>query len=97
GSACGRQPALVTTREQPTAPPSRPASSSMIAKPFADPTPRPPLTTTFASLSETPPDDSSTVSSTLGEPSSGASGVSTSPISAAGCVYGATVSSFGAP
>ena len=41
-SVCGRQPALVTTREQPTAPPSSPASSSMIAKPSAEPTPRPP-------------------------------------------------------
>ena len=53
-SVCGRQPALVTTREQPTAPPSSAASSSMIAKPSAEPTPRPPLTTTLASTRETP-------------------------------------------
>src|SRR6266851_3215059 len=54
-SEWGRQPALVTTREQPTAPPSRPASSSMMANPSFEPTPRPPLTTTFASARETPP------------------------------------------
>jgi hypothetical protein len=53
-SVCGRQPALVTTREQPTAAFSNPASSSRIPKPSADPTPRPPLTTTFASASEMP-------------------------------------------
>ena len=34
-SVCGRQPAIVTAREQPTAPPSRPASSSIGAKPSA--------------------------------------------------------------
>ena len=54
-SECGRQPALVTAREQPTAPPSSAASSSITAKPSAEPTPRPPETTTFASSSETPP------------------------------------------
>ena len=55
----------------------------MMAKPSAEPTPRPPLTTTFASRSETPPDDSSTRSSTRGEPSSGAVSISTSPSSPA--------------
>ena len=45
-SECGRQPALVTAREQPTAPPSSAASSSITAKPSAEPTPRPPETTT---------------------------------------------------
>ena len=53
-SVCGRQPALVTTREQPTAASSSPASSSRIPKPSAEPTPRPPLTTTLASASEMP-------------------------------------------
>src|SRR6478735_7229729 len=96
-SVCGRQPALVTTREHPTAPPSSPASSSMIANPSAEPTPRPPPTTTFASRSETPVLASSRRSSTLGEPSSSAISVSTSPISAAGCVCGATVRSSGEP
>ena len=38
-SAWGRQPALVTTRDPPTAPPSRPASSSSSAKPRAAPDP----------------------------------------------------------
>ena len=41
--------------------------------------------------------DSSTRSSTCGEPSSSATSVSTSPISAAGCVCGATVRSCGEP
>ena len=54
-SVCGRQPAIVTAREQPTAPPSSPASSSTPAKPSAEPAPRPPETTTFASASEIPP------------------------------------------
>ena len=53
-SVCGRQPALVTAREQPTAPPSSSASSSITAKPSAEPTPRPPETTTSASASDTP-------------------------------------------
>ena len=56
-SVCGRQPAIVTAREQPTTPPSRPASSSSGAKPSAEPTPRPPLTTTGASASDSPPVD----------------------------------------
>ena len=54
-SVCGRQPAMVTAREQPTAPPSAAASASTGAKPSAEPAPRPPLTTTLASASETPP------------------------------------------
>ena len=45
---------MVTTREQPTAAFSSPASSSSIPNPSADPTPRPPLTTTLASASEMP-------------------------------------------
>src|SRR5258707_11505322 len=53
-SVCGRHPALVTAREQPTAPPSSSASSSITANPAADPTPRPPETTTSASASDTP-------------------------------------------
>src|SRR5829696_4308949 len=53
-SVCGRQPAMVTTREQPTAAFSTPASSSSMPKPSAEPTPRPPLTTTLASSSDTP-------------------------------------------
>src|SRR5215207_3056070 len=63
-SVCGRQPALVTAREQPTAPPSSSASSSIGAKPSAEPTPRPPDTTTGASASERPPVDVSTRSDT---------------------------------
>src|SRR3972149_6715354 len=47
-SVCGRQPAMVTAREQPTGPPSRPASSSMIPNPSLDPAPRPPGTPTLA-------------------------------------------------
>src|SRR5450759_5986354 len=54
-SVWGRQPEMVTAREQPTAAPSRPARSTIGAKPAADPTPRPPVTTTLASASETPP------------------------------------------
>src|SRR5207247_1856537 len=54
-SLCGRQPALVTAREQPTAAPRRFARSSMIAKPSLEPTPRPPLTITFAAARDTPP------------------------------------------
>ena len=54
---CGRQPAIVTAREQPTAAPSSAASSSIGAKPSAEPAPRPPETTTLASASETPPVD----------------------------------------
>ena len=53
--ACGRQPALVTTRETPTAAPSRAASSSSSRTPSPLPTPRPPPTTTRASASETVP------------------------------------------
>src|SRR3990172_8400933 len=59
-SVCGRHPLLVTTREQPTAPPSRPASSSSCPKPSAPPTPRPPPTTTLASESDTLPAPTST-------------------------------------
>ena len=54
-SACGRQPELVTTREQPIVPPRSAANSSKLPKPSGPPTPRPPETITFASLSVTPP------------------------------------------
>src|SRR6185295_12000713 len=54
-SECGRQPALVTTREPPTAAPSSSASSSRSAKPSPLPTPRPPPTTTLASPNEIRP------------------------------------------
>src|ERR671933_591623 len=54
-SECGRQPRLVTTREPPTAPPSRLASSSSGSKPSLLPTPRPPPITTLAVSSRTAP------------------------------------------
>src|SRR5216683_2859791 len=100
-SEWGRQPALVTTREQPTAPPSRPASSSMMANPSFEPTPRPPLTTTFASASDTPPAGGATCSETLtirSRLSSSSMNLLTSASIGAGpCVtrnvYGATVMS----
>ena len=63
-SVCGRQPAIVTTREQPTAAFRRPASSSRIPKPSAEPTPRPPLMTTLASAREMPLVSASTRSAT---------------------------------
>ena len=104
-SVCGRQPALVTTREQPTAAFSCSASSSRIAKPSAEPTPRPPLTTTFASASETPLVTVSTcsltrtarsASSSAGENDSTA-GASAPLTVAAATMCGAELSSAGEP
>ena len=71
----------------------------MIAKPSADPTPRPPLTTTFASRSETPPALSSTRSSTRDERCRRRRCERSRParLRPAGCVCGATVRIRGEP
>src|SRR6201992_452174 len=56
----GYQPASTAARDAPTAPPSRSASFSIIAKCSGPPSPRPPETTTAASVSSGRPEEART-------------------------------------
>ena len=89
---------MVTSREQPTAPPSAAASASMGAKPSADPAPRPPLTTTLASASETPPPASVCVRSATRTTRSASvsAGVNSETAVCAGAAAGAASTTCGA-